>query len=151
MKKIFKKINRKREKLFFRRIGMLFLFILMLTALEITFISSRFQSGLDNPFLNNISNISTLVVNRYYSPLFDFLTYASLWTEIGEISSIGQPTQYGEQILSLAKSFSFLSSLSILDSENRELIILKDSSGQFYWEETSPGSKTSLIFKDAGR
>ncbi len=92
-----------------------------------------------------ISSRFLQIVDGYFSPLFQFMSTSSLWTRIGDIESIGSPELYVESLYQSLKMMGSVSTLSLLDKDERELYFRIFPDGAYEWYETTPGAEDSLI------
>lgn len=103
------------------------------------------RQNLNQSAMNNVSSRLLEVVDGYFMPLFQFMSSASLWTRIGTIDSLGEPDKYIEALYHNLETMGSVSTFSMSDSQNRELVLQILPEGNYTWHETTIGADDSLI------
>ncbi len=84
---------------------------------------SNIRQDLDDNAFEMTSTRTVESVNDYFSPLIELMYSSVLWGSIGGIDSIGTPENYIELLQEKLKSTNSVASLSLTDSEQKELVL----------------------------
>jgi len=103
------------------------------------------QQKLNRTAMQSLSSRFLQVVDGYFLPLFQFMSSAQLWTRVGDINSLGTPGGYVEALYKNLAVMESVSTMSMSDSENRELVLHLLPEGGYSWFETVVGAGDSLI------
>lgn len=137
--------RRKQLGQFIARLAPLLLAFLISAAALFAAFSPMIRQNLNRNATQALSGRFLTVVEKYFSSLFQFMSASSLWTRIGDIDSIGDPGQYAETLHSSLETMGSASSLSLVDSDNRELVLTLNPGGDFSWYETTTDAEDSLV------
>ncbi len=103
------------------------------------------RQRLNQSAMQTLSSRFIQVVDSYFLPLFQFMSSASLWTRIGSIDSLGTPAAYVEALYKSLEPMGSVSSLSISDGKDHELVLHLLPDGGYEWYETILDADDSLI------
>ncbi len=103
------------------------------------------QQKLNQTAMQALSSRFLQVVDGYFLPLFQFMSSASLWTRVGTIDSLGNPEDYVEALYKNLDVMESVSTLSMSDAQNKELVLRLLPEDGYEWYETVVGADDSLI------
>jgi len=106
--------------------------------------NSTLRSVLDDSAFGNLSSRTFQAVDGYFTPLIEFIYSSTLWSRIGGIDTIGSPVDYVYFLETRLNQLGTISSFSMTDYENHELVIELSGNEDKNWYVTSSGSGKSL-------
>ncbi len=131
---------------FVRRLTILLLSAALAALVFLAVGSTMIRERLNEAIVDTLSTRFLRVVDGYFSPLFQFISSASLWVEIGAIDSLGDPAAYADTLFHSLASMGSVSAISIADDAERELVFRLDDTLETYeWYETTVEHGDSLI------
>jgi len=129
----------------FRLLPLIFTFILSAGSVEL-FRNVSLRSVLDNSAFKNFSSGTFQAVNGYFSPLIEFLYSSALWGRIGDVNSLGVPSEYLNFLTTRLKQLDGISTFSLSGADGNELVIDLLENGPKSWYTTTLDSDNSLSF-----
>ncbi|HAK44802.1 MAG TPA: hypothetical protein DCO79_02620, partial [Spirochaeta sp.] len=111
------------------------------------FRSADLRNKLNDSVFDYVSSRTFQVAEDYFNPLFEIVSSSVLWTNIGNIDSIGSPEDYIDLLEGRLNGLGTVSSFSISDSNNDELDLLLTGEIDDSWKIISTGSAESLSSK----
>ncbi|MCG8479179.1 MAG: hypothetical protein MI724_08805, partial [Spirochaetales bacterium] len=131
---------------FARRLTILLLSAVLAALVFLAVGSTMIRERLNEAIVDTLSTRFLRVVDGYFSPLFQFISSASLWVEIGSIDSLGDPAAYADTLFHSLRSMGSVSTISMADAAGRELVFrLNEGLGTYEWYETTIEGGDSLI------
>lgn len=103
------------------------------------------RQNLNSNATQNLSSSYLSAVEGYFSPLFQFMSTATLWTRIGDLESLGTPENYVDSLHQSLEIIGSASAMSLTDAENRELVFRMEQDGEYQWFETTVDADDSLV------
>ena len=137
--------RRKQQSQFTRRLAPLLLALLLAGLAFAAAVNPIIRQNLNRNVTETLSSRYLVAVESYFSPLFQFMSTATLWSSIGNIESIGEPALYVESLHQSLEILGTASAMSLLDAEGRELVFHIRDGGEYDWYVTSVDDDDSLV------
>jgi len=128
-----------------RLLPLVFTIILSAGSVEL-FRNVSLRTALDNSAFKNFSSRTFQAVNGYFSPLIEFFYSSALWGRIGDVNSLGEPSEYLNFLTTRLKQLNSISTFSLAAADGSELVINLLENGDKAWYYTSLGAANSLSF-----
>ncbi|MDC7232947.1 MAG: ATP-binding protein [Spirochaetales bacterium] len=118
--------------------------LLIMVSLIIYISSSQVQRSLTRQYYSSSSKAVFQAIDQIYDPILLTFKISSLWVQIGQIDTLGDPVSYGDNLKSIIMSDTLAQSMTIRDSQGTEIDVYTQEDGTPALQKRQQGAAGTL-------